>query len=269
MFTNLIESNSHAREFKRRGSFFLFTTVTYFLLFAIAGLASIYAYDARLEDQNTQEIVMLSPVDLPAPQTAPAEHNAAPPRASDNNRNVSVRENPMASVNHPEIPPAMISAKPNTNPPVPDGRPWVVGPGNSDPANIGGPGSVGNGVGPATGGGQVMAIEVGTPPPPPQPFEKPKPQIIHRSSVLNGEAISLPKPPYPAIAKLLRIQGPVNVQVLINETGKVISAKAVSGNPSLVTAAQQAALQARFSPTMLGEQPVKVSGIITYNFVLQ
>jgi len=32
---------------------------------------------------------------------------------------------------------------------------------------------------------------------------------------------------------------------------------------------QQAALQARFSPTMLGEQPVKVSGIITYNFVLQ
>ena len=53
MFTNLIESSSHAEDLKRRGSFFLFTTVTYFLLFAIAGLASIYAYDARLEDQNT------------------------------------------------------------------------------------------------------------------------------------------------------------------------------------------------------------------------
>ena len=127
MFTNLIESSSHAHEFKRRGSFFLFTTATYFLLFAIAGLASIYAYDARLEDQNLEEIVMLSPVDLPAPPVAPVVRNTAPPRASDNNRSVAVRENPMASVNHPELAPATISAKPNTNPPVPDGRPWVAG----------------------------------------------------------------------------------------------------------------------------------------------
>ena len=266
MFTNLIESSSHAHDFKRRGSFFLFTIVTYLLLFAIAGLASIYAYDARLEDQNLEEIVMLSPADLPVPQAAPVVRNAPPPRANDNNRNVSVRENPMASVNHPEIPPATISAKPNMNPPVPDGRPWVVGSGNSDLESIGGPGSVGNGVGPASGG-QVAAIEVETPPPP--PVERPKPQIIRKSNVLNGEALSLPKPPYPMIAKQLRIQGPVNVQVVINETGKVISAKAVTGNPALTTAAQQAALQARFSPTMLGDQPVKVSGIITYNFVLQ
>jgi TonB family protein len=267
MFTNLIESNSHAREFKRRGSFFLFTTITYLLLFAIGGIASIYAYDARLDDQNNEEIVLLSPVDLPAPQTAPVAHNVAP-RVNDNSRTVSVRDNPMASVNHPELAPATTSAKPNTNPPVPDHGPWVAGHGNSDPAKIDGPGSGGNGVGPATGGGQVSAIEVGTPPPLPT-VEKPKPQIIHKSVVLNGEALSLPKPPYPAIAKQLRIQGTVNVQVVIGETGKVISAKAVTGNPALTTAAQQAALQARFSPTMLGEQPVKVSGIITYNFVLQ
>ena len=56
---------------------------------------------------------------------------------------------------------------------------------------------------------------------------------------------------------------------LIDENGKVISAKAVSGNPALTNAAQQAALGARFSPTMLGEQAMKVSGVITYNFVLQ
>ncbi|MBA2706161.1 MAG: TonB family protein [Blastocatellia bacterium] len=266
MFTNLIESSSHAHDFKRRGSFFLFTTVTYLLLFAIAGVASIYAYDARLEDQNLEEIVMLSPFDLPAPQ---AVHNAVPPRANDNNSNLSVRENPMASVNHPEIPPATISAKPNTNPPVPEHGPWVVGSGNSDPASISGPGNVGNGVGPATGAGQVPAIEVGTPPALPPVVEKPKPQIIHKTRLLNGEALSLPKPSYPMIARQLHIQGAVNVQVVINETGKVISAKAVSGSPALVTAAQQAALQARFSPTMLGEQPVKVSGIITYNFLLQ
>jgi TonB family protein len=71
------------------------------------------------------------------------------------------------------------------------------------------------------------------------------------------------------MARQMRIQGTVGVQVLIDESGRVISAKAVSGNPALVHAAQKAALDARFSPTKLGDQPVKVSGVITYNFVLQ
>jgi TonB family protein len=71
------------------------------------------------------------------------------------------------------------------------------------------------------------------------------------------------------MAKQMRIQGTVNVQVLVDETGRVISAKALSGNPALVHAAQQAALNARFSPTTLGDQAVKVSGVIIYNFVLQ
>ena len=61
------------------------------------------------------------------------------------------------------------------------------------------------------------------------------------------------------LAKQLQIQGAVNVQVVISETGKVISAKAVSGNPALVTQRRsKQRLQARFSPTILGEQPVKV-----------
>ena len=59
------------------------------------------------------------------------------------------------------------------------------------------------------------------------------------------------------------------MQVLVDETGRVISAKVVAGNPALARAAQRAALNARFSPTKLGEQAVKVSGIIIYNFVLQ
>ena len=49
MFNNLIESSSHAQEFKRRGSFLLFTTATYVVLFAVTGVISIYAYDAHLE----------------------------------------------------------------------------------------------------------------------------------------------------------------------------------------------------------------------------
>jgi len=41
----------------------------------------------------------------------------------------------------------------------------------------------------------------------------------------------------------------------------------VSGHPLLRGAAEQAARGARFSPTLLSGQPVKVSGVITYNFV--
>jgi protein TonB len=79
----------------------------------------------------------------------------------------------------------------------------------------------------------------------------------------------LPKPAYPQIAKQAGAHGAVNIQVLVDETGRVVSAKAVSGHPLLIAAAQQAALGARFSPTRLGDQAVKVSGLITYNFVLQ
>jgi TonB family protein len=85
--------------------------------------------------------------------------------------------------------------------------------------------------------------------------------------VLNGKATSLPKPPYPAAAKAVRASGPVGVQVTIDEEGNVISASAVSGHPLLRQAAEKAALGAKFSPTSLSGQLVKVTGIITYNFV--
>jgi len=86
---------------------------------------------------------------------------------------------------------------------------------------------------------------------------------------LNSRAIELPKPPYPAIAKQMHLQGLVSVQVLIDETGRVVSARAISGSPFLAVEAQRAAYKARFSPTFIGDQPVKVSGVITYNFLLQ
>jgi protein TonB len=86
--------------------------------------------------------------------------------------------------------------------------------------------------------------------------------------VLNGEAKLLPKPTYPRMAVQIRLQGTVAVQVLIDETGKVVSAKAVSGHPILVPEAVRAAMGARFSPTIIGDHAVKISGVITYNFVL-
>jgi protein TonB len=110
-----------------------------------------------------------------------------------------------------------------------------------------------------------MTPNVGEPPPPADP---PKPKIIISKGPINGQALSLPKPSYPPLAKQAGIQGTVSVQVLIDESGRVISAKAIAGSPFLTAEAQKAALLAKFSPTMLGDQAVKVSGVITYNFIL-
>ena len=87
--------------------------------------------------------------------------------------------------------------------------------------------------------------------------------------VLNAKAVSKPQPPYPALAKAARASGTVTVRVTVDETGGVTSAAAVSGHPLLHAAAVAAAKQAKFTPTLLNGKPVKVSGVLTYNFVLE
>ena len=77
--------------------------------------------------------------------------------------------------------------------------------------------------------------------------------------MLNGKAIYLPQPEASG-------EGVVLVQVLIDENGAVIEARAVSGPQNLQAAAVSAARLARFSPTMLMGEPVKVSGTLSYSF---
>lgn len=83
---------------------------------------------------------------------------------------------------------------------------------------------------------------------------------------MTGKAKSLPQPAYPPAARAIGAQGVVTVQITVDETGNVISAKAVDGNPLLRQAAVAAAWKAKFDPTKLSDVPVKVTGIITYNF---
>jgi TonB family protein len=103
--------------------------------------------------------------------------------------------------------------------------------------------------------------------PPPSPGPKPILKPIS-GGVLNGTAIALPPPNYPEAAKRMRTQGVVTVDVVLDETGKVVSANASSGPQMLRDAAVAAALKARFSPTKLSGQPVKVAGVINYKFAL-
>ena len=90
MFNNLIESTSHAKEFRRRGSFLLFTTATYVVLFVVTGVISIYAYDAHLESQSTEWEVTIMPV-IPQPPAPEVVRNTIhEPPTTNNHSSVSV-----------------------------------------------------------------------------------------------------------------------------------------------------------------------------------
>ena len=263
MFNNLIESSSHAKEFKRRGSFLLFTTATYLVLFAITGVVSIYAYDAHLDRQNT-ELDLVTFVPLLPTEAAPPEVRSVVRDASPTDRPPAQSERTalIDSASNPNNPPREIGTIASTIPEA--NRNSVLSYRNADPPSLA---TSGRGVPGGTGITPVVTL----PDPPPAPTPNPTPvvpKVLKISRVLNSEAVSLPKPGYPPIAKQTRTQGTVTVQILIDETGKVISAKAVAGHPFLVPEAQKAAMQARFSPTVIGDQPVKVSGVITYNFVM-
>ncbi|MCI0662658.1 MAG: energy transducer TonB, partial [Acidobacteria bacterium] len=107
-------------------------------------------------------------------------------------------------------------------------------------------------------------------PPPAAPATAPTPRPIHKVSggVLPGLAIKKVTPTYPAIARTARVSGAVKIQVLISEEGSVISAEVLDGHPLLQEAALKAAKQWIFKPTELTGVPVKVQGVLTFNFVL-
>ena len=85
--------------------------------------------------------------------------------------------------------------------------------------------------------------------------------------VLNGKALALPQPAYPPLARAAHVSGTVMVQVLIDEQGNVSAAHAVDGHPLLQSVCVAAAREAKFSPTLLEGEPVRVTGVIQYNFI--
>jgi protein TonB len=159
-------------------------------------------------------------------------------------------------------------------------QPFVLGEVEFTPEESGGPiGPASNGIPRGAGnevGPRVTGTEIEGPPPMPTPTPKPSPTprqsggtIKVSDGVITSKIIDKPAPPYPHVARAAGIAGPVAVQILVDEQGRVVNAKATSGNPLLQAAAVQAAYRARFTPTLLSGQPVKVTGSITYNFILR
>lgn len=271
MFTHLIESGSHGKDLARKGRFFLGTLGFYALLLMLASVASVYAYDSHLSAQNLELYALVAPPPL---ETERPDEPRRP--ASGNIRNNQLAERPAAIARLMEStrPPDMTSTVRNPIAEMPRG-PFIITSRTIDPADGGGLGNV-PGVGNMSNNNRnavVVPVDtVDVPPPTPRPTPapvKPPDRLRLPSTIISSKIIVKPAPAYPPIAKQVGARGTVTVEILIDERGHVISAQATSGHPLLRAAAQGSAYQARFSPTSVSGQPVKVSGVITYNFVLQ
>jgi protein TonB len=263
MFENLVESGSHKQDLSRKGSFLLGTVAIYAVIGISLLVAGILYAPAYLDAQDLELTTLVAPVPVPQQQNEPEKQQEAKPQNKD--QNVDVRKELIADVSESRVAPKEISAKASDIPPVRRGVTTVLG---NESSNAAVPINAGPGTGTGIGTGPTKVNIEGEPPPPPPPQPTP-PRAPISGGVLNGKAISLPKPNYPPIARQAHASGTVVVQVTIDENGSVISAHAVSGHPLLQAVAVAAARGARFSPTKLSGQPVKVTGVITYNFVAQ
>lgn len=276
MFSNLIESGSHAADLKRRGRFFVATTLFYALLLAATGVGSIYAYQVRLDERAEYEVFSLMRFP-PAEARAEPERREGPRPAASTARANQIATRTGISVQTPYHADRIASIHTRETRP---NQAVVIAPFDSEALVSGGPaGPYAPGVAgtPRNSGENVgpAVIDSGeAPQPTPRPAPAPTPRrpegpVRLPSSVISSRVVEKPAPPYPPLARAAGIQGVVAVQILVDEQGRVVSAKATSGNPLLQSAAVQAAYRARFTPTLLSGQPVKVTGSITYNFVMR
>lgn len=265
MFDNLVESTAHHDDSARKGWFFAATLGIYVVLFGILIVAAIKGADIYMDTQNLADLKLITPVVVEEAAPAP-QQKAEPQKQTQVKMEQQVSTAREIVTDRPEVVQKGTSVtREGQSPPIPGavkGNRDFQAPPSGSP--FGDPNATGAAV--ATAPAPVIADD----PPPPAPKPTPTPRRAPISGgVLNGKAISLPKPPYPPIARAARAAGTVTVQVTIDESGKVISARAVGGHPLLQQAAVQAAYGARFSPTQLSGQAVKVTGVITYNFVAQ
>lgn len=256
MFDKLVESTKHKQR-SRSGRLFFLTGLIYATLLSGLAIWTILGFSPGLAD--SLDLTKLTP---PVPYTAPLPVVQNLPR---------VPQRALEQVGF--VPPSGNEVIPNPTqvPSLPNnvdrGLVRVVGGPVQPDGGIPFPG--------AFPGAKSTGAAVPPPPPPkptpePTPEVKPPPRVPHKVSegVVQGMAIHRVKPQYPAIARAARVEGAVQVQILISEEGRVMSVDVVSGHPLLRQAVLEAARQWVFRPTLLSNVPVKVQGVLTFNFTL-
>jgi len=272
MLDQLVESKSHAGEDRRRGGFM--ATV---LVIAVFGVLSAWGYDLFSKDfgmggDDLSLTTLVAPVPVPD-EEPPPEPEKKPEQQKE--PDVDVRKELIQNMMQtPVKPPDTTSTTKNTVKEMRLDRLTKLGSNDSDTGarvdsgagrvvDSGGTAGISTSTGTATTGGD----DEGAPPPPKVvATPKPVPKMVSQG-VLNGKATSLPKPAYPAAAKAVRAGGGKGEWGVVGDAVGFLWAWAEGGHPLLRAAAESAARGARFSPTLLSGQPVKVSGVITYNFV--
>lgn len=281
MLDQMIESKETIRD-SRRGNFFLTTLVLVAATFGSGMVWSLFAKDLGIGNENLEFSKLVAPVDIAetAPPVPEPEIRQTPSKPITKVESVlPVRQANIARTDETIYVPEKVSVTPSTQKARPTGM-FTIGKSDSEgiPAQIGieGRNVVANNVGiaPTMKPEIFKDTEAKEPPKIKKPVAKPEKavpvaetrKVVQSLGVINGKALSLPTPPYPAAAQAVRVSGQVNVQVSIDEQGRVTSAKAVSGHPLLRNVSENAARNARFSQTLLSNQAVKVTGIIIYNF---
>ncbi len=269
MLDQLVESKSTASGNGTRRGIFLTTALVMFSI-AFGGLLySLFAQNIGVGGDGLELSTLVAPV--PLPEEAPPEPEPEPEKKINKTPDVDIRKEIIRNIDEsPVKPPKDISSKKSDVPARRMNVATMKGTVNSNSTTVAkGPtrtikGNAGDGIG-RSGPPTTKTPEPKKAPPPPPPPPKRIPKRIS-GGVVNGKAISLPKPPYPAAARAVRAKGRVSVAVVISKTGRVISASAKGGHPLLRRAAVQAARRAKFRPTKLSGVAVEVTGVIVYNF---
>ncbi len=274
MLDQLVESKSNTKENTRKSGFLLTTFIILTSILIGSWLYSLFAMDYGLGAGDLELSTLVAPVQIAEEAPPPPEPDQPKPKEQTKAPNADVRTEIIQNMSETPIkPPDTTSTQKSTVPPRDPNKYTVIGKENinsenAPPASYRGPVDTSNKGGLSTGNGggeDTGSSDAPPPPPPPKPTPKPVPKTIS-GGVVNGKATNLVTPTYPAAAKAVRASGSVNVQVTIDENGNVISATAVSGHPLLRAAAVSAARSSKFSPTKLSGEPVKVTGVIVYNF---
>ena len=268
MLNQLIESRGHSQENAIRNRLFLLTMICVSSAFVLGLGYSLFAQQLAVGGEGLELSTLVAP---PIPEEAAPPPEDEPKKEVKTAANVDVRKEIIQNIM--ETPQKITDIK-ITRPEVKARRlnvPTIKGDTASDSFRTDRPPPTRADLERATrgfGDDEKPADKAPDVKPPAPPPPAPPPAVPKRISkgVVNGQAISLPKPAYPAAARAVNAKGSVSVAIVISKAGSVISASAVSGHPLLRSAAASAARRARFRPTLLSGQPVEVSGVIVYNF---
>ena len=103
-------------------------------------------------------------------------------------------------------------------------------------------------------------------PPAPQKLATPSARQSLTRVPIQGEPIRRVKATYPEFAKAAGMNGEVAIEIVVDESGKVISATPISGPMVLRQAALSAALGWRYPPTIVDGFPTQAVGTIRFRF---